>query len=220
MDRWLITAFKTLGAAKANVDAIKRFVEKRGIQIPRQSGSQDRKSNEDQQRRFCLRVCERVLGYDDEGLSQSLCKLFPWCTSFKDSGTGDSHLEIRDGEFVAVVITWHTSTTILAECGFRVVALDAATFEYMRKDLRLFIIVGYTSNNTLMPLAMMIAFNEDLPAYLLFFRTLKKFSLAATPDTNSSVLANANGSSRVLWTFLDNEGTSVIADQGPLQCTR
>jgi hypothetical protein len=215
-----ITAFKTLGAAKANVDAIKRFVEKRGIQIPRQSGSQDRKSNEDQQRRFCLRVCERVLGYDDEGLSQSLCKLFPWCTSFKDSGTGDSHLEIRDGEFVAVVITWHTSTTIVAECGFRVVALDAAVFEYMRKDLRLFIIVGYTSNNTLMPLAMMIAFNEDLPAYLLFFRTLKKFSLAATPDTNSSVLANANGSSRVLWTFLDNEGTSVIADQGPLRCTR
>jgi hypothetical protein len=167
-----IAAFKTLGAAKENVASIKRFLEARGIQIPRQSGSQDRKSAQDQQRRFCLRVCERVLGYDDEGLSLSLCKLFPWCQSFRDGGTGDSHLEIRDGKFVAVVITWHTSTAIVAECGFRVVAMDAATFEYMRKDLRLFIIVGYTSNNTLMPLAMMIAFNEDLPGCCLLIDRL------------------------------------------------
>jgi hypothetical protein len=227
--REYVTAFKTLGSAKENLDSVARYLESKGIQIPRQSGNQDRKDANDQQRKFCLRVCARVLGYDDDGLSRSLRKLFPWCASFRDSGIGDSHLETRDGEFVAVVITWHTSAAIVAECGFRVVALDAATFEYMRKDLRLFILVGYTSNNTLMPLAMMIAFNEDLPAYMLFFRTLKKFSLADTPDTNcsvlantsnSSVLANANGSSRALWTFLDNKGTSVIADQGPLRCTR
>jgi hypothetical protein len=73
-----------------------------------------------------------------------------------------------------------------------VVALDAATFEYTRKDLRLFIIVGYTGNNTLMPLAMMIAFDEDVAAYRLFFGTLKSFR------------AGADRESGLLWNFLDH----------------
>jgi hypothetical protein len=205
-----ITAFRTLGCATEKLDVIKSFLEQQGVQIPRQSGNQTAQSARDQQLRFCKRICERVLGYDDEGLSQSLRKLDPWCTAFRDGGNGDAHLEIRGGEFVGVVITWHTSTYIVEECGFRVVALDAATFEYQRKDLRLFIIVGYTSNNTLMPLAMMIAFNEDLEAYRFFFSTLKGFRLGARLDSGSSVL----------WTFLDHPETSVIADQGPLRCTR
>jgi hypothetical protein len=157
------------------------------------------------------------LGYDDEGLGQSLRKLDPWCKAFRDGGNGDAHLEIRDGEFAAVVITWHTSTVIVVECGFRLVALDAATFEYMRKDLRLFIIVGYTSNNTLIPLAMMITFNEDVHTYTFFFRTLKSFRRVAHPDNGTVTTASDHN---LLWSFLDDERTSIVADQGPLRCTR
>jgi hypothetical protein len=170
----------------------------------------------------------QALGYDDEGLSRSLRKLIPWCDLFKNAGVGDAHVETRAGEFVAVVITWATSTDIVSDCGFRVVALDAATFEYMRTDLRLFILVGYTSNNTLLPLAMMIAFNEDFGTYLFFFRTLKGFCGSIDAQIQSGAgctdLARCEDpvavQSTKLWTFLDDERTSVIADQGPLRCTR
>jgi hypothetical protein len=203
--RAYLASFKTLGNVKLQMETVMHQFESQGIQMPKQSGDQKKQSADDQKRRFCLRVCEKVLGYDDEGLSQSLSKLAPWCQEFEAAGNGDAHLEIsQNGEFQAVVITWNTSASIVLQCGFRVVALDAATFDYMRRDLRLTVIVGYTSDNTLMPLAMMIGFNEDVHTYTFFFRTLKSFR-----DGQSS-----------LWRFLDDEQTSVIADQGPLRCTR
>jgi hypothetical protein len=203
--RAYLTSFVTLGAVRLHMKTVMRQFESQGIQMPEQTGDQKKQSADDQKRRFCLRVCEKVLGYDDEGLSQSLSKLAPWCQEFEAAGNGDAHLEIsQNGEFQAVVITWNTSASIVLQCGFRVVALDAATFDYMRRDLRLTVIVGYTSDNTLMPLAMMIGFNEDVHTYTFFFRTLKRFR---------------DGQS-LLWRFLDDEQTSAIADQGPLRCTR
>ena len=158
----------------------------------------------ERKRRIVNHALNQIFERDASGIANMLANLRGYCEEFsKMESNGIAHLSTSlDGtKFQDVFVLYDASTKIAQHASMRVVSIDACHLRYQRKDLRVILLEGITSNNTIFPIAFLVCFNENKETLKKFFDSIKKFAL-------------------VFWMWLDNSRTTIIGDRGPGCCLK
>jgi hypothetical protein len=113
------------------------------------------------------------------------------------AGNGVATCTVQDGQFEDFFLVFDASIEVAMHASMRVVAMDGAHMPNLRKDLRLLVLEGVTSNNSIYTIAFMLCWGETIRTVGRFFDLLKEHR----PIFYDS--------------WFDNDATTLIADRGP-----
>ena len=121
-------------------------------------------------------------------------------TQLEGNGVASCAIDEETGQFKYFFLVFDASIEIAMHASMRVVAMDAAHLPNLRRDLRILVLEGVTSNNTIYVIAFMLCWGETIETLKRFFDLLKE---------HRPIFYNS---------WLDNEATTLIADRGPGKC--
>ena len=158
------------------------------------------------------RLCDAVFGRGTAKTAEMLRGVRGWVEAFtKIPGNGEAILTTKsDGKtFESLFVIFESSMRVAMTGGKRVVAVDGAFLEL--HGLRILVLEGITTNNTIFPIAFLICEVENIATLSYLFECIKETGRNGQCTTVHQVK---------FWGWLDNPLTTIVADRGPGKCMR
>jgi hypothetical protein len=194
----LIKSFPSQAVAMNNVSTIASFAQAKGYSFSppqKRPGSKSLSPRENAQRHARQAVKE---SYSKTlPAFQQLPTFGTEFTKIPGNGVATCSVDNATGIFKDFFLVFDASIEIAMHASMRVVAMDGAHMPNLRKDLRLLVLEGVTSDNTIYTIAFMLCWGETIATVGRFFDLLKYHR----PHFYDG--------------WFDNEATTLIADRGP-----